>query len=228
MRLRVTRSGFIYIAKGDDLFAVADVLSRTPKVGEYCVSDCFESGFVADLCAAGFLVMSFRLDNGGVLLYPKYHDVRSALFFENLHIGKSVRRFLPRYELRFDEDFDVIVDKCVSAYGSGWLTKPLLALIREIRRTDGSPVKPASFGVYRNGELKAGEFGVIAGRVYTSYSGYHEESSAGRVQMILTAQYLKQNGFAFWDLGMPLPYKYTLGAIDIDAQEWTKRFRENR
>jgi Leu/Phe-tRNA-protein transferase len=225
MRLRMTRSGYIYIAKGDDLFAVADALSRLPEAGEYCVSDCFESGFVADLCAAGFLVMSFRLDNGGVLLYPKYHNVRSALFFENLHIGRSVRRFLSRYELRFDEDFDVIVDKCVEAYGGGWLTEPLLALIREIRRTAGSPVKPAAFGVYRNGELKAGEFGVIAGRVYTSYSGYHEESSAGRVQMILTARHLQQNGFGFWDLGMPLPYKYTLGAVDIDAQEWTKRFR---
>ncbi|MDR1232412.1 MAG: GNAT family N-acetyltransferase [Spirochaetaceae bacterium] len=227
MRLRVTRSGFIYITKGDDLLAVADVLSRMPEAGECCVSDCFESGFVADLCAAGFLVMSSRLDNGGVLLCPKYHDVRSALFFENLHIGKSVRRDLPRYELRFDQDFDAIVDKCVATYGDGWLTEPLLALIREMRHI-GSSVKPAAFGVYRNGELKAGEFGVIAGRVYTSYSGYHEESSAGRVQMILTAQHLKQNGFAFWDLGMPLPYKYTLGAIDIDAQEWTKRFRASQ
>jgi Leu/Phe-tRNA-protein transferase len=225
MNLRITRSGFIYITKGDDLFAIADVLSCMTEAGEFCVSDCFESGFVADLCAAGFLVMSYRLNNGDVLLYPKYHDVRSVLFFENLHIGRSVRRFLPHYELRFDHDFDMIIEKCVDKHGNDWLTEPLLALIREIRRTDGSPVKPAAFGVYRDGKLKAGEFGVIAGRVYTSYSGYYEESSAGRVQMILTAQYLKRNGFAFWDLGMPLPYKNTLGALDIDAWEWTRRFR---
>jgi Leu/Phe-tRNA-protein transferase len=225
MYLRVTRSGFIYITQGDDLLAIADVLSHTPQAGEYCISDCLESGFVADLCAAGFLVMSYRHDNGGVLLYPKYHNVRSALFFENLHIGRSVRRFLPRYDLRFDHDFDAIVDKCVAKHGGDWITEPLIALIREIRRTSGSSVKPAAFGVYRDGELKAGEFGVIAGRVYTSYSGYYEESSAGRVQMILTAQYLQRNGFAFWDLGMPLPYKNTLGAVDIDAREWTRRFR---
>jgi Leu/Phe-tRNA-protein transferase len=166
------------------------------------------------------------MDDGNVLLFPKYHNIRSALFFENLHVGKSVRRFLPRYELCFDRDFDVIIDKCVEKHGGDWLTERLLALIREVRRTDGSPVKPAAFGVYRDGALKAGEFGIIAGRVYTSYSGYYEESSAGRVQMILTADYLKRNGFAFWDLGMPLPYKNTLGAVDIDAVEWTRRFRE--
>jgi Leu/Phe-tRNA-protein transferase len=226
MYLRITRNGFIYIQKGDDLFAIADVLSHTPGAGEYCVSDCFESGFVAELCAAGFLVMSYRLDGERILLYPKYHNIRSALFFENVRVARSVRRFLPRYELRFDRDFDRIVDKCVAKHGDGWLTAPLLDIIRDIKHDGGSPVRPAAFGVYRDGELKAGEFGIIAGRVYTSYSGYYEESSAGRVQMILTARYLERHGFAFWDLGMPLPYKNTLGAVDIDALEWTKRFRE--
>jgi Leu/Phe-tRNA-protein transferase len=223
--VRMTRSGFVYLKKGDDLFALADVLADMPDAGESCVSDCLESGFVADLCAAGFLVMSYQTGSR-VLLYPKYHNSRSALFFENLHVSASVRRFLPRYEICFDRDFDGIVDKCVVKHGGQWLTEPLLAAIREIRRAGDSPVKPVSFGLYRDGELKAGEFGVIVGRVYTSYSGYYEENSAGRVQMILTARYLKQNGFAFWDLGMPLPYKNTLGAVDIDAQEWTRRFRE--
>jgi Leu/Phe-tRNA-protein transferase len=226
--MRINHAGFFYVSKDDDLWAVADMLSYIPDAGEYCVSDCWESGFVADLCAAGFLVMSYQLNNGDTLLCPKYHGIRSALFFDDLHIGRSVRRFLPHYELRFDHDFDVIIDKCAAQHGSNWLTKPFLALIREIKRTAGSPVKPAAFGVYRDGKLKAGEFGVIAGRVYTSYSGYHEESSAGRVQMILTAEYLKRNGFVFWDLGMPLPYKNTLGAVDIDAREWTKRFREGQ
>jgi Leu/Phe-tRNA-protein transferase len=223
--LRITRSGFVYLRKGDDLFAVADVLARTPEAGEYCVTDCFESGFVAELCAAGFLVMSYRLGGGGFLLYPKYHNLRSTLFFENLHIARSVRRFLPRYELRFDHDFDTIIDRCVAKHGGDWLTKPLLAALREMRSTGYRLARPVSFGVYRDGKLKAGEFGIIAGRVYTSYSGYYEESSAGRVQMILTARYLLHNGFAFWDLGMPLPYKNTLGAVDIDAREWTRHFR---
>jgi Leu/Phe-tRNA-protein transferase len=69
-----------------------------------------------------------------------------------------------------------------------------------------------SFGLYREGRLVAGEFGAAAGRVYTSYSGYHDEDSAGSVQLVLTGRWLRDAGFAFWDLGMDLPYKRSLGA----------------
>jgi Leu/Phe-tRNA-protein transferase len=69
---------------------------------------------------------------------------------------------------------------------------------------------------------------VKVGSVYTSYSGYHDEASAGTVQMILTAEYLRDAGFAFLDLGMPLPYKYTLGAVDIGIKRFTDIFREAR
>jgi Leu/Phe-tRNA-protein transferase len=89
-------------------------------------------------------------------------------------------------------------------------------------------VRPFSFGLYREGELRAGEFGVIAGRVYTSYSGYHEEGSAGSVQMILTARWLADHGFAFWDLGMPLDYKGKLGAKLLNTGDFMRIFREAR
>jgi leucyl/phenylalanyl-tRNA--protein transferase len=231
MQLSVTASGHIYIKKGDDLRALAEMLSQIPEAGEFCVTDCLESAFIAELCAAGFLVMSYTLGNGDVILIPKYHSLRSTLFFDRLHISRSVRRFLPRYELKLSEnnednkDFDRILDACVTVHGGGWLTGTLLQILREIRMTAHSPVQPVSFGLYREGALLAGEFGVIAGRVYTSYSGYRLENSAGRVQMILTAQYLAAHGFSFWDLGMPLPYKNTLGAVDIPAVEWTRHFR---
>jgi hypothetical protein len=95
-----------------------------------------------------------------------------------------------------------------------------------ISAVSGIPhVRPVSFGVYRNGELKAGEFGIIEGRVYTSYSGYYEEDNAGTVQLILTAQFLQNSGFDFFDLGMPLAYKYALGAQDIDPFSFILLFR---
>ena len=225
MRLPVTTSGHLYLQPGDNLRAVADMLSMVPEAGEFCVGDCMESAFTAELCAAGFLVMSYRMGTGEVILIPKYHSLRSALFFDRLHISRSVRPFLSRYELRFDEDFDRILETCVAVHGDDWLTPPLLRIMREMRETARCPVRPVSFGVYRDGELRGGEFGVVSGRVYTSYSGYHRENSAGRVQMIQTAQFLEARGFAFWDLGMPLPYKNTLGAEDIPAAEWTRRFR---
>ncbi|MDR2094128.1 MAG: GNAT family N-acetyltransferase [Treponema sp.] len=201
-------------------------------------------------------------------LLPKLHLVRNVLFFENLHIKKSIKHLLNRYELRVDTDFDLILNHCVWTHGSDWLTSPLVETIRKIRKAApplekfipairserrntagfshytsslmevhhrifgrcssvlGIPsVRPVSFGVYRNGELKAGEFGIIEGRVYTSYSGYYDEDNAGTVQIILTAQYLQSAGFDFFDMGMPLAYKYALGSQDIDPFSFVKLFR---
>jgi Leu/Phe-tRNA-protein transferase len=132
---------------------------------------------------------------------------------------------LRRYELRYNNDFDLILEKCVQAHGDSWLTAPLCESIRRIREIPGCPVRPVSFGVYREGELKAGEFGIEAGRVYTSYSGYHGENSSGTVQMLLTGRYLRDKGFAFWDLGMPLDYKERFGAKNLTPAEFVGLFR---
>ncbi|MDR0389278.1 MAG: leucyl-tRNA--protein transferase, partial [Spirochaetaceae bacterium] len=69
---------------------------------------------------------------------------------------------------------------------------------------------------------------VIAGSVYTSYSGYHDESNAGKAQMVLTARWLKERGFAFWDLGMPMQYKNKLGAENIGLKRFLELFRRAR
>jgi Leu/Phe-tRNA-protein transferase len=181
--------------------------------------------------AEGFLLMSgpVHMDDSIITaLIPKHHFWRSVLFFEDLHQSRSIKRFLSRYELRADAEFDLIIEKCINLHGDGWLTEPLIRLIRAIRDRNDPRARPFSFGLYRNGILRAGEFGVVSGRVYTSYSGYHEESSAGNVQMILTAHWLKDHGFAFWDLGMPLDYKEKLGAKLLRAGDFIRIFREAR
>ena len=159
-------------------------------------------------------------------MLPKLHLIRSALFFENLHVKKSIRRFLGRYELRPDADFDYILRRCIQVHGDDWLTPPLVESIIKIREHAGTAtVRPASFALYRDGKLAAGEFGIIAGRVYTSYSGYYDEANAGTVQLILTTRWLKDRGFSFFDLGMPLDYKTDLGAVDIGPEEFVDLFR---
>jgi Leu/Phe-tRNA-protein transferase len=66
---------------------------------------------------------------------------------------------------------------------------------------------------------------VVCGKVYTSYSGFYEEYNAGTVQLVKTTKYLQENGFSFFDMGMPLDYKTALGATDISQDEFVKLFR---
>ena len=237
---------FIFISPRDDCHEIVDEMLAVNYAEDFCVSNDFSPEFITRLMEAGFLIMSAELpDLAGAtesfyVLFPKLHTVRSALLFENLHIKKSIRRHLKKYELRPDVEFDRIIENCIKKHGNDWLTPPLVYSIREIRRrylhktgtnkdkklVPVTGVYPASFGLYRDGELTAGEFGVVCGKVYTSYSGYYDEDNAGTVQLILATKYLQENGFTFFDLGMPLDYKSALGAVNVSPHEFIKLFRK--
>jgi Leu/Phe-tRNA-protein transferase len=228
-RLTYTTSGHIFISPQDNPREIIDAIIETGYPEEECLALDFDPAFAAGLMAEGFLLMSGPAQGDDAIitaLIPKHHVLRSVLFFEDLHQSRSVKRFLPRYELRADTDFDLIIEKCIAVHGDGWLTEPLVDLIRAVRARNDPRARPFSFGLYREGTLRAGEFGVIAGGVYTSYSGYREESSAGNVQMILTAHWLKDHGFAFWDLGMPLDYKEKMGAKLLGTGDFIRLFRQ--
>jgi Leu/Phe-tRNA-protein transferase len=233
--LRYTADGYLVLLPQDDLYQIVDAMLATGYSHEFCLSPDLSPEFIARLMEAGFLVMSARIsgdeEEPAYILLPELHLVRSALFFKNLHVKKSIRRFLNRYELRFDSDFEAILGRCVAVHGSDWLSPPLVDAIKKIRRQNScftlgdKKAYPVSFALYRGTELVAGEFGVAVGRVYTSYSGYYDEPNAGTVQLILATRYLQEHGFAFFDLGMPLNYKTGLGATDINTGAFVALFR---
>ncbi|MDR1596597.1 MAG: GNAT family N-acetyltransferase [Treponema sp.] len=253
--LRYTPSGHIVMFSQDDPGAIVDAMLAVDYGEEFCLALEFDPPFVAGLMKAGFLVMSAALDedpsNQGpqYILLPKLHLERSVLFFPELHIKRSLRPFLPRYELRVNgvpaselrdveslfslppdpaSDFGFIMERCVEVHDDAWLTFPLRHVIGQIYAEPNLPVRPISFGVYREGTLRAGEFGILAGKVYTSYSGYYDEDNAGMVQMVLTAKYLEKLGLPFWDLGMPLDYKDDLGARNVKPLQFVELFRNGQ
>jgi len=244
MYLRYTSFGWLYISPEDDCNAIVDAMLETGYNEEFCIAEGFDPEFTARLMEAGFLVMSVNIgdeDKPLCIMLPKLHIERSVLFFENLHIKKSIRRLLSHYELRADTEFDRIIDRCAEKHESDWLTPSLVDCIKKIRQAalnnteaDGgvkhelkpaTNAYPASFALYRGEKLAAAEFGVVCGKVYTSYSGFYEEENAGTVQMILTARYLQEHGFSFLDFGMPMEYKTALGAEDISPQAFIRLFR---
>jgi Leu/Phe-tRNA-protein transferase len=233
-------SGHIFIHTSDDCDMVVDAMLQTEYSEEFCLARDFNEDFISRLMKAGFLVMSTELkdeDSGTenesemeepfYILLPKLHLIRSVLLFPDLHIKKSIRPFISKYELRVNTDFDFILDKCVQIHGRDWLTPPLVEVLKSLHRNNAG-AKPFSFAVYREGNIRAGEIGVVIGRVYTSYSGYYEEDNAGTIQIILMTRWLEENGFAFLDLGMPLDYKADLGAKDIFPDRFVELFRAAR
>jgi Leu/Phe-tRNA-protein transferase len=245
--LKFTSSGYIFIGPDDDPCAIASILDQISYRREFCLALDFSPPFIARLMAAGFIVMSLIPEDdpeGKAILFPEMHLRRSVLFFDELHETRTAKRLLPRYELRVDGLgpaieggighpflFDTVLERCAGVHGEDWLTPDLrrtFHALRSAQTPDSGTPRMVSFGLYREGQLVAGEFGVVAGRVYTSYSGYRDEDSTGTVQMVLTGRLLRDSGFAFWDLGMILPYKERLGARNLNRGQFLNLFKGAR
>jgi Leu/Phe-tRNA-protein transferase len=222
--------GIIFLTEDDDPKEAIDTIINTNYPFEYCWGENFKPLFLSRLILEGFYIMSRRTrKNDGTVSYlmqAMHHLSRSILFFDNIKTTKTVKRLLNKYELKPFDNIEMIIDKCVEIHGSEWLSPMLVQSMKEIAKADDPKVTFIAFGLYMEGKLVAGDFGTLVGRIYSSYSGFHLESNSGSVQMILTAKYLERNGFAFWDLGMPLKYKSDLGAKTINLEYFTQLWRK--
>jgi Leu/Phe-tRNA-protein transferase len=236
----------IYIKEEKNIDLFLDVLLKMPNYKNWfmCMTISFNIEMINKFINAGYVILSQKIyiskkNYTSEIKYKKTRSYLSAiflcaliydsypvLFLSNLKEPKITLKKFNNYELKVDIDFDKIIDKCSEIHGESWLTKPLRDCFKKIHKMY-KKINLISFGVYKNNELKAGEFGIISGKMYVSYTGYYEESSAGTIQMIKMFKYLKNNGIICCNLfGPGYAYKYKFGTIDIDREKYIKLFRE--
>ena len=222
------------IKSADELKVPVEVLNELPT--EFCWSQNLSPEFVAELCRRGFLPMADLTQQGGraprCVLLPKLHEERCVLEFADLHVSRKLRRAARGCVLTVDRAWDAVVRGCREQHGDGcWLHAPLVATFKALhtpQHADGgvgpaaktaaaaaAGVRMHSFELWQEGRLVAGEIGYSMGACYTSLSGFFSKASAGTLQCVATARVLEGLGYAFWDLGMVLPYKLRLGARTV-------------
>ncbi|MDR0655168.1 MAG: hypothetical protein LBG22_02540 [Treponema sp.] len=245
--LKIENKKSIYLKNNANIDELLTVLMSMDDCEECFIFE-FNTDYMVELIANGFMILSkrFFIDFSNnflfkkpdhqnfisdILLNPRLFKNNPVIFFDNLHVSKSTKRIASKYELKVDFDFETIVDKCAEIHGENWLTEPLRNCFKELHNYSNIKIKMISFGVYKGGILEAGEFGVITKGIYTSYSGYHDTSSAGTVQIALMLKYLNEKGFCFCsmpgsriDYDKIVEYKYRFGAKDINRKEYIKYF----
>ncbi len=202
---------------------------------EFCIALEMNEQFVANLMYHGFLPMMMELDDGVPLLIPKLHFERCVLDFKDLHVSKRIRKSLDSYTLTCNNNYDNVIEQIIAYHKypkreENWIHPSLQKTLSALHKASPNPnVQVWTFELWnKEGKLVAGEIGYRVGGVYTSLSGFHLENNTGKVQMILTAQWLEKQGFAFWDLGMEMPYKMHLGAHILETKEFMERLYKVR
>ncbi len=178
---------------------------------------------------------SIRIDENGKPL-PKYRNILSVRHHfekliitpEKMHITKKLNGWIKNrfsdYTLTFNKDFDQVIEKLLEAYPETWICPELVQQLRFIHQNPSDGVSVDTVEIWHNGHLVAGELGFITKNAYASLSGFHLEDDIGTVQMCVLGKHLLDNGFAYWDLGMSLPYKFRYGAESYDRDGQKKLY----
>lgn len=203
----------------------------------YYWSDDWSESFYIELAKAGFISTSHESKNG-LLLLPELQYDYAILDFKDLHISKKVKKLLQKdnYTLSMNTKLDEVFQKFSSQHKYNWLKDEYVKLLQQLHqnynKNNNFKILSVELTCKDSNTLVAGEVGYIIGSTYTSLSGFSSSekqySNYGTLQLVLLAQYLKENKFSFWNLGHPhMEYKKKLGCKTYTRSEFLQRWNKS-
>lgn len=208
-----------------DLPAVPQLLAQRRR--EFGIAVDFSPAFVAAVCRHGYLPMGEVMHELPLLLIKSHHQ-RCVLDFGHLHLSRKLKRHARGLTLAINHRFAECLQAIAAHHSPTWLIEPLREAFIYLHQQPLQGVALHSIEIYHGDQLVAGEVGYTTGAIYTSLAGFHRQNGAGSVQLGLLGQILAHSGFAFWDLGMELPYKRHLGATVVDRPTFLAQWAQHR
>ena len=197
----------------------------------YYWSDDFSATYYVAQAKAGFIAVTEEV-NGELVLIPEIQYAYALLDFKDLHVSRNVEKLLKRkaFTLEITQELDEVYRKINGFHKKSWVKKKYLDTLNEVNALKGE-CQVVAVTLKEGGEVVAGELGYIIGNIYTSLSGFSSRKRAyrnyGTVQLVLLADHLDANGFAFMNLGQPyMDYKVALGAKIYGRKAFLERWFE--
>lgn len=208
------------------------ILPHVPQLvekrnGEFCLSLDFQPSLIAEVCYHGYMPMG-EVASTTPLLLIKSHQHRCVLDLQNLHISRKLRRYARSLTFHINRNFTGCLSQIANHHPQTWLIQPLCKALTHLHQQSLAGVSFHSVEVYDGQNLVAGEIGYTTGSIYSSLAGFHTQNGSGSVQLALLGMVLGESQFAFWDLGMEVPYKITLGAHVVDRWTFLHQWKTHR
>lgn len=149
-------------------------------------------------------------------------DPRGILPLERLHVSSSLRRSIPRFEIRIDTAFARVMRNCGDPNRPhGWIDEEFIFAYTELHRLGWAH----SVECWQDGELVGGLYGVAVGRLFAGESKFHTVTDASKVAVVATVGVLRSSGFSLFDVQWRTEHLATLGVVAISRVEYLSRLR---
>jgi leucyl/phenylalanyl-tRNA---protein transferase len=156
-------------------------------------------------------------------------DPRTVLYPKEIHISRSLRRFVRTTELTVscDRNFEGVIDGCaqrrVQQDGPGtWITEGMKSAYKRLFEDRHAH----SFEVWRQDQLVGGLYGVSIGRIFFGESMFSTVSNASKLILVSICKELDRAGFKLIDCQVSSPHLLSMGASELSRNEYLRELEE--
>jgi leucyl/phenylalanyl-tRNA---protein transferase len=153
---------------------------------------------------------------------------RAVIFFEELHVGRSLRKAQKHAELTFtiDRDFPAVIAECAAAdrpdQDGTWIAPAMIAAYTRLHETGDAH----SVEVWEGDTLVGGLYGVDCGGLFTGESMFHRRPEASKLALLFLIDHLRERGATLLDCQVMTPHMEALGAREISRARFLDALAE--
>lgn len=151
-------------------------------------------------------------------------DPRGVLPLDGLHVSRSLRRSVRRFDVQMDTAFRTVMTACADPSRSGSWINP--AFIDAYTRLHELGWAHSIEVVTADGELVGGLYGVRIGGFFAGESMFHHVTDASKVALVHLVDWLRCTGAALLDVQWTTPHLASLGVVDIPRAEYLRRLAD--
>ncbi len=147
-------------------------------------------------------------------------DPRLVLFTKDLKISKSLKKSQRKYEVRYDTNFNKVINLCQklrldSGEGS-WISEDIIKLFNTLH-VEGFA---HSVETYFEDELVGGLYGLSIGKMFCGESMFSTKSDASKVALVALCSKMDEIGGDFIDCQIPTNHLISMGAKEMKRDEF--------
>lgn len=151
-------------------------------------------------------------------------DPRGILPLDGLHISRSLRRSITRFDVQMDTDFTAVMTACADpGRPGGWIDRAFIDAYSRLHELGWAH----SIEVLDDdGRLVGGLYGVRIGGLFAGESMFHRATDASKVALVHLVDWLRSTGATLLDVQWTTPHLASLGVVDVPRAEYLRRLAD--
>ena len=149
---------------------------------------------------------------------------RGILPLDSLRVTRSMRQRARHFDVRIDTCFVDVMRACGRASRPGaWITGEFVDAYTRLHQL-GWAHSVEAFD--RSDQLAGGLYGVRINGLFAGESMFHLQRDASKVALMALVQLMRETGMTLLDVQWRTPHLASLGAIEVDRDEYLTRLAE--